>query len=112
MIEKECCKISLTELCEYWGVTCDDFDLYLDSADKAFDISYQQPLTLEELQKMDGEPVYVIWDSDIEPYIGSCWMLVGVPEERLNTDCEWVDFADLDETCKAYRQKPTEGEND
>lgn len=32
MIEKECCRTSLTELCEYWGVTTEDFWEFLDLA--------------------------------------------------------------------------------
>lgn len=30
MIEKECQRMSLTDLCENWDVTCDDFYEYLD----------------------------------------------------------------------------------
>jgi len=37
MIEKECQRNSLTDLCEHWGITCDDFELYLDLADKTWD---------------------------------------------------------------------------
>jgi hypothetical protein len=32
MIEKECQRTSLADLCEYWGVTCDDFYNFLDAA--------------------------------------------------------------------------------
>lgn len=34
-IEKECRRISLTDWCENWGFTTDDFDKYLDAADNA-----------------------------------------------------------------------------
>ena len=35
MIEKECCRNSLDELCEYWNVTTDDFEEFLANGYKA-----------------------------------------------------------------------------
>lgn len=32
MIRKECQRTSLTELCEYWGVTVEDFEEFLECA--------------------------------------------------------------------------------
>ena len=29
MIEKECCRNSLTDLCEHWDVSCDDFEEFI-----------------------------------------------------------------------------------
>ena len=36
MIEKECQRYSLGDLCEDRGVTCDDFDLFLQRGIEAF----------------------------------------------------------------------------
>ena len=36
MIYKECCRTSLTDLCEGWGVTTDDFDEFILAAIKHF----------------------------------------------------------------------------
>lgn len=38
MIEKECCRNSLTELCEYWDVTPNDFYEFLDLAFRYLDL--------------------------------------------------------------------------
>lgn len=65
-IEKECRRISLTDLCENWGFTTDDFDEYLDAADNALRAQQEQPnepLTLEELREMDGKAVWCV-DTD------------------------------------------------
>jgi hypothetical protein len=32
MIKKECCRNSLAELCESWGLTCEDFDEFIGKA--------------------------------------------------------------------------------
>lgn len=42
-IEKECRRISLTDWCENWGFTADDFNKYLDAADKALRAQHEQP---------------------------------------------------------------------
>lgn len=39
MIEKECCRNSLEELCEYWDVTVDEFDLFLEYAMRYIDLN-------------------------------------------------------------------------
>lgn len=36
MIEKECCRNSLTELCEWWGITTDDFDRFIRAGKRNF----------------------------------------------------------------------------
>ncbi len=43
LIEKECQKNSLTELCEWYNITYEDFEDFLDMAEKYF-----------ELQEMSG----------------------------------------------------------
>lgn len=42
LISKECCRNDLSELCEYWGVTTDDFDEFLELARKGFDAENAQ----------------------------------------------------------------------
>lgn len=64
------------------------------------------PLTLEELQQMDGEPVWIVWpDGRIE----SKWWIVG------NYDWHMMEFNDdtsmkryYGKTWNAYRHKPEE----
>lgn len=36
MIYKQCCRTSLTDLCEDWGVTTDDFDEFMLAAVNSF----------------------------------------------------------------------------
>ena len=36
MISKECCRNDLSELCEYWDVTTDDFNEFFELARKGF----------------------------------------------------------------------------
>lgn len=38
MIRKECCRTSLKDLCEYWDITPDDFDLFLECAFRYIDL--------------------------------------------------------------------------
>ena len=37
MISKECCRNDLSELCENWGVTTDDFHDFFERARRGFD---------------------------------------------------------------------------
>lgn len=39
MIEKECCRNSLEELCEYWDITTDEFELFLEYAMRYIDLN-------------------------------------------------------------------------
>lgn len=41
-IEKECCKFSLVEWCDEWGVTIDDFEEFLRLGKEAFDAKYKE----------------------------------------------------------------------
>ena len=70
-----------------------------------------EPLTLDELRKMDGEPVWVVYGED-----EGMWALVEVCEEsifltnNLGGRTEYADDAELeDDGLTVYRQKPEEG---
>ena len=70
-----------------------------------------EPLTLDELRKMDGEPVWVVYGED-----EGMWALVEVCEEsifltnNLGGRTEYADYAELeDDGLTVYRQKPEEG---
>lgn len=64
------------------------------------------PLTLEELRRMDGEPVYIA-PVDGGPYV---WMLVDTEYEVLRgAHGELAVFENIDKTWLAYRRKPEEG---
>lgn len=67
-----------------------------------------EPLTLEELRGMDGEPVWVEFvgkpDGSLMPPL---WMLVNVRMRQLVTDVEYVDWSD--EGWLAHRRKPDGG---
>ena len=69
------------------------------------------PLTLDELRKMDGEPVWVVYGED-----EGMWALVEVCEEsifltnNLGGRTEYANDAELeDDGLTVYRQKPEEG---
>ena len=69
-----------------------------------------EPLTLDELRKMDGEPVWVVYGED-----EGVWALVEVCEEsifltnNLGGRTEYADDAELeDDGLTVYRQKPEE----
>ena len=73
-----------------------------------------EPLTLDELRQMDGEPVWVICDKGFEPL--GLWALVEVCEEsifltnNLGGRTEYANDAELeDDGLTVYRQKPEEG---
>ena len=70
-----------------------------------------EPLTLDELRKMDGEPVRVVYGED-----EGMWALVEVCEEsifltnNLGGRTEYANDAELeDDGLTVYRQKPEEG---
>ena len=70
-----------------------------------------EPLTLDELRKMDGEPVWVVYGED-----EGMWALVEVCEEsifltnNLGGRTEYADDAELeDDGLTVYRQKPEKG---
>ena len=70
-----------------------------------------EPLTLDELRQMDGEPVWVVYGED-----EGMWALVEVCEEsifltnNLGGRTEYADDVELeDDGVMVYRQKPEEG---
>ena len=89
----------------------------LDMAVKALEdvtdknVEKNEPLTLDELRKMDVEPVWVVYGED-----EGMWALVEVCEEsifltnNLGGRTEYADDAELeDDGLTVYRQKPEEG---
>ena len=63
-----------------------------------------EPLTLDELRKMDGEPIYIVYGDvawwDIVSFSVQDWLYLAREEElRYSRYGEWL----------AYRQKPEEG---
>ena len=87
---------------------CDAVDMAI-SALRQQDVRKNDPLTLDELRKMDGEPVWV----EFQDGSGGCWGLVHI------TMFNHVVFANglyctvgkpyYGKTWLAYRQKPEEG---
>ena len=65
-----------------------------------------EPLTLDELRKMDGEPVWVVWP---DGRIKSQWFIVG-STFWIDMFVEWDGKISYDygKTWMAYRQKPEE----
>lgn len=68
----------------------------------------QQPLTLEELRRMDGQPVWVTFADNYVPVthtqIPPLWMIVSAEDEELQAKNEYVCFSDIGWI--AYRSKP------
>lgn len=74
-----------------------------------------EPLTMEELRKMDGEPVYMTFPSDTGNQCGH-WALVGTQRwgaVSLIYGCGWSSYESAVETLgeKFYR-RPPEGEEE
>jgi len=65
------------------------------------------PLTLEELRKMDGEPVWVKRSNGIEQYYIA--VSVGIGLDLYRGGCGYEGFADYGKTWLSYRRKPEEG---
>jgi hypothetical protein len=67
-----------------------------------------QPLTLEELRRMDGQPVWVTFADNYVPVthtqIPPLWMIVSAEDEELQAKNEYVCFSDIGWI--AYRSKP------
>ena len=63
-----------------------------------------EPLTLEELQKMDARPVCVTYAFGINPM----WYIVDVEENELKNPWDRISLEDWDEgrLFKAYRRPP------
>lgn len=74
-----------------------------------------EPLTMEELRKMDGEPVYMTFPSDTGNQCGH-WALVGTQRwgaVSLIYGCGWSSYESAVETLGAkFYRRPPEGEED
>ena len=74
-----------------------------------------EPLTMEELRKMDGEPVYMTFPSDTGNQCGH-WALVGTQRwgaVSLIYGCVWSSYESAVETLGAkFYRRPPEGEVD
>ena len=74
-----------------------------------------EPLTLEELREMDGEPVYMTFPSDTGNQCGH-WALVGTQRwgaVSLIYGCGWSSYESAVETLGAkFYRRPPEGEGD
>lgn len=74
-----------------------------------------EPLTMEELRKMDGEPVYMTFPSDTGNQCGH-WALVGTQRwgaVSLIYGCGWSSYESAVETLGAkFYRRPPEGEGD
>ena len=86
---------------------------YLELAQAAADWNMRpqepnEPLTLEELREMDGEPVYIVRAGSNSP-IDRAWALVHVEWQGCKTAAGSVAFFDrYNETWLAYRRRPEE----
>ena len=68
------------------------------------------PLTLDELREMDGEPVWIkLFDPDEEFWVlRNEWVDTRNPEPMILFHMRWYSHADYGKTWLAYRQKPEE----
>ena len=98
---------SAPSVCRFWEA--------LDMAFKALDdVTYKdvgknEPLTLDELRKMDGEPVWV--QSPGVPEYGRWAIVEGVGENCLFLHDDFTCH-DYGKTWLAYRQKPEEDKHE
>ena len=65
-----------------------------------------QPLTVEELRRMDGQPVWVTFLDDVFTigHTAPLWMIVNAEEKEFQAKNEYVCFSDIG--CIAYPSKP------
>ena len=116
MTREEAIKVLRTESVEIGGnsVSVARWLTALDMAVKALedvpdkDVCHNVPLTLEELWKMDGEPVWV--QSPGVPEYGRWAIVEGVGENCLFLRDDFTCH-DYGKTWLAYRQKPEEEDN-
>ena len=112
MTREDAIKVLRTESVEIGGnaVSVARWLTALDAVVKALeevtdkDVGNNEPLTLDELRKMDGEPIYIVYGDvawwDIVSFSVQDWLyLVREEELRYSRYGEWL----------AYRQKPEEG---
>ena len=94
--------------------TNDRANMILDAFDRAPEVEAvvlppNDPLTLEELREMDGEPVWVVPLNDFD--ILPANYLVNAYAEQMVVDKfgAYLDFEDYGKTWLAYRRRPEEG---
>ena len=70
-----------------------------------------EPLTLDELRQMDGEPVWIkLFDPDEAFWVlRNEWVDTRNPEPMILFHMRWYSHVDYGKTWLAYRQKPEEG---
>ena len=73
-----------------------------------------EPLPLDELRQMDGEPVWIkLFDPDEEFWVlRNEWVDTRNPEPLILFHMRWYSHADYGKTWLAYRRKPEEGSAD
>ena len=119
MTKKEAIKVLRTESVELGGsaVSVCRFFEALDMAVKALedvpdkDAGKNEPLTLDERRRMDGEPVWIkLFDKDEEFWVLRYeWVDTRNPDPMILLHMRWYSHADYGKTWLAYRQKPEEG---
>ena len=69
-----------------------------------------EPLTLDDLRKMDGEPVWIkLFDPDEAFWVlRNEWVDTRNPEPMILFHMRWYSHVDYGKTWLAYRQKPEE----
>ena len=74
-------------------------------------IQEKEPLTLDELRKMGGEPVWIkLFDKDEEFWVLRYdWVDTRNPDPMILLHMRWYSHADYGKTWLAYRKKPEEG---
>ena len=70
-----------------------------------------EPLTLDELRQMDGEPVWIKLIDPDEAFwvLRNEWVDTRNPEPMILFHMRWYSHADYGKTWLAYRQKPEDG---
>ena len=75
-----------------------------------------EPLTLEQLREMDGEPVYIVFSPDVDGEKLQFWALVAVDEwddvYLANKDGWAFNYEEFLEDVEAIYRCPPEGEED
>ena len=75
-----------------------------------------EPLTLDEILKMDGEPVYIVFSPDVDGEKLQFWALVSVDEwddVYLANKDEWAfNYEEFLEDVEAIYRRPPEEEED
>ena len=84
------------------------------SALRQQDARKNDPLTLDELRQMDGEPVWIkLFDPDEEFWVlRNEWVDTRNPEPMILFHMRWYSHVDYGKTWLAYRRKPEEDDHE